>query len=291
MYKWFQRFRWIFMMVSFMFFVFGLQIFGRWIQNIELPVFACPANSDQIVRSACFYLSHLNMLFSGKTLIGFVVYFLTLFLFIVIFGRTFCGFICPMGYMQDITYKIREILHIDGISRNEKLVEVLKVTKYLIVMIFLGLTFFGFNFCRICPAVITSPMFSGFNHAITVGYILAILMFVFSFFMRRFWCNICPLGYLVGIFHKISLFKIKKTCQSCTSCGACYEACPMRIKSIYTEKKKMDVTTSECIFCGECVKNCPENNALAISFCNKRFYISSREDFMKLKRERKKKHG
>ena len=63
---------------------------------------------------------------------------------------------------------------------------------------------------------------------------LTVFLLVGSFFIKRFWCLMCPMGYLLGIFYKFNLFKLKKDCTACTECGACYEACPMRLKNIYT---------------------------------------------------------
>lgn len=166
-------------------------------------------------------------------------------------------------------------------SRKEKFVKILDVCKYLTLMIFFGLTFTGLDFCNFCPAVITITGLSGLRTHLTVGYVLGIILMALSFFMRRFWCNICPMGYLVGLFHKLCLFRLKKDCTACTSCAACYESCPMRIKTIYTEEEKTDVTATECIFCGECIRKCPENNALYITFCRIPIYRASRKDFEK----------
>ncbi len=277
--KVFHRLRWIVMTLSFLFFIYGINLVGRWIQEVDSPVFACSVDTDQIFHGYCYNLSHLKNLFLYKSTKEIIIYLATLLIFYIVLGRVLCGFFCPMGYLQDIAWKIRELLHIEGMQRKERFMEILKITKYLILFIFFGITFLGFNFCRICPAVITTQGFGGFSQAITVGYFFSIVLFVMSFFMRRFWCNICPMGFLAGFFHKVSLFRLVKDCKACTKCGACYESCPMRIKSIYTEEQKKNVTTSECIFCGECVKKCPENHALAIAIRSKVFYRSSRKDF------------
>lgn len=266
------------MTLSFIFLIYGIRFVGQWIHAIELPIFACP-NTDQIIHSYCYYLSHLNELFAYKSTSYILGYLGALIVLCLLFGRMMCGFLCPMGYLQDIAWKVREIVHMEGIQRKEKLVEVFKIIRYLLLFVFFGITFLGFDFCKICPAKMTTQAFAGFSQAITIGYLFSILIFIMSFFMRRFWCNICPLGYFVGLFHKISLFRLEKDCKACTKCSACYESCPMRIKSIYTEDKKANVTTSECIFCGECIKKCPENNALAIAIGKKKFYVSSRKDF------------
>jgi polyferredoxin len=109
-------------------------------------------------------------------------------------------------------------------------------------------------------------------------------LFVFvlmgGFFKRRLFCTVCPLGYLMGLLHKVSLFRIKKDCMACTECGACYEACPMGIKTIYTERDRCDVTEANCILCGECVRCCPEDNALSVTFAGRKLYTASRKQIM-----------
>lgn len=277
--KFFHRLRWIFMVAGFIGLTYGVRIIGRWFSGLNVPVFACEMNTDQIVGSFCYYLSHLPSLFAYHEVQEIISFFVSFVVIAVLFGRIFCGFLCPMGFLQDIVWKIREILHIDGMNRKEKFFEVIKTARYLILFLFFGGVIFGLDFCRICPASVTTSAFAGFTQAITVGYLFAVLVLVLGFFMRRFWCNLCPLGFLVGLFHKISLFRLVKDNQACTKCGACYESCPMRIKSIYTESKKTDVTTTDCIFCGECIKKCPENNALAIAIGKKKIYVSSRMDF------------
>ena len=107
-----------------------------------------------------------------------------------------------------------------------------------------------------------------------------IFVLVSSFFKRRFWCSICPMGFLIGLVYKISPFRIRKDVQSCTECGACYEACPMGVKIIYTEREKADVTDMNCIMCGECIRKCPEDNALSMTFFGKKLYSASRKQVL-----------
>lgn len=85
----------------------------------------------------------------------------------------------------------------------------------------------------------------------------------------------------MGLFHKVTLVQLKKDSTACTECGACYNACPMGIKTIYTEREKVNVTDMNCLMCGECVRNCPEDNALQITLAGRSLYTSSREKFMK----------
>ena len=271
--------RWI-MMIGFGFMmIWGGLIFGLKMSSVSIPILSCPWNTEQMTESSCYYLSHLNELFE-LPIKSILLFFGSTLLFIVLLGRTICGFLCPMGLIQDIMDKIRQKTKIEGISANEKLYSTLTPIKWAMLLIFIGLCFVGGNFCNFCPAVAVSPILAGMSTSLYVSGFLMIFVLIGSFFKRRLFCNICPLGYIIGLFHKISLFRIKKDCTACTECGACYEACPMGIKQIYTERGKTNVTDANCIMCGECVKCCPEDNALSLTCAGLKLYTSSRKDII-----------
>ena len=283
----FETVRWIIMILSFALLIFGSRLTGVVFSNVQLPTFACPYNLDQLTSSGCYYLSHLDVLFAeGWQEI--LAFFGTFIVCAVLLGRVLCGFICPLGFVQDVAHKARQALHIEGVSFNERMYAVLRLVKWIMLVIFLGIGFIGGNFCDFCPAAAISPALAGFKLSLGLGGFFLIVVIVSGFFKRRSFCNICPLGYILGLTRKASLFKLKKDAVACTECGACYEACPMGIKSIFTvregkkgELRKIDVTTPDCIMCGECVRRCPENNALAITFCGKKVYNADRMKFMK----------
>ena len=270
----FETIRWIVMILSFALLVFGSRLTGTVFSNVQLPIFACPYNLDQLTSSGCYMLSHLDVLFSSwKEIIAF---FGTFIVCAVLLGRVLCGFVCPLGFIQDVAHEARQALHIEGISLNERLYTILRLVKWVMLIIFLGIGFVGGNFCDFCPAMALSPALAGFKLSLGLGGFVMVIVLVSGFFKRRCFCNVCPLGFILGLTHKISLFKLRKDAVACTKCGACYEACPMGIKSVFTVRegkgdiREIDVTTSDCIMCGECVRRCPENNALAITFCGKK---------------------
>jgi polyferredoxin len=225
-------------------------------------------------------MSSLNVLFTlpWQTI---ALFFAGLIIPLILFGRLLCGFVCPMGLVQDGLHVARQSTRTKGIPLTEKLYARLSLIKWTFVLLFLGMAFVSLDFCMICPVGVFSPALAGFKFSILVGGFIALFVLVGSFFKHRFFCVICPLGLIMGLFHKISLVRLKKDCTACTECGACYEACPMGIKSIYTEREKSDVTTINCILCGECVRHCPETDALAITVCGKKIYNANRENFMK----------
>ena len=275
----FMTVRWLIMIVFAFLMIFGGLVFGLRMASISIPVLSCPWNTEQMAESSCYYLSHLNelvelpikdiLIFAGSTLGS-----------TILLGRVVCGFLCPMGLVQDIMDRIRQKTRIEGVPMNERLYGALTPIKWVMVLLFLGLTFLGGNFCNFCPAVAVSPILAGMSTSLYVSGFLMVFVLIGGFFKRRLWCSVCPLGYLVGLLHKISLFRIKKDCTACTECGACYEACPMGVKMIYTEREKTDVTDANCIMCGECVRKCPEDNALSMTFAGLRLYTASRKRVM-----------
>lgn len=273
--------RWVVMVLSFFVLTWSGSILGHWFEELYIPVLSCSKyNPEQLVGSTCYYMSHLNILFTlepSKIIVFFACFFIPLFLF----GKLFCGFVCPMGFAQDVIHAARQKSGIGGISMTEKMYENLAVIKWTFVMLFLGMGFAGLDFCNICPAVTLSPAFSGFKTTIYISGFVMLFVLVGSFFKRRFFCNICPLGLIMGLFHRLTLVRLKKDCTACTECGACYNACPMGIKTIYTEREKANVTDMNCLMCGECIRNCPEDNALKITLVGQPIYTASRKGFMK----------
>jgi MauM/NapG family ferredoxin protein len=71
----------------------------------------------------------------------------------------------------------------------------------------------------------------------------------------RFWCRyLCPLGSLLGLFSKISVFRREVNPSACTDCGACARVCPTG--TIRPDKANAS-DPAECTMCLECVAVCP----------------------------------
>ena len=205
----FPAVRWIIMILSFALLIFGSRLTGTVFSNIQLPVFACPYNLDQLTSSGCYYMSNLDVLFSeGWQEI--LAFFGTFIVCAILLGRVLCGFICPLGFVQDVAHEARQALHIEGISLNERMYAVLRLVKWLMLIIFLGIGFVGGSFCDFCPAMTLSPALAGFKLSLGLGGFVMVIVLVSGFFKRRCFCNICPLGYILGLTHKLSLFKLKK---------------------------------------------------------------------------------
>ena len=196
--------------------------------------------------------------------------------FAIVFGRLFCGFLCPLGFLFDVIWKVTELLHLPKLRRDEKLMRIIRIIN----KVFLGFFLCGISLL-IAILVLSPEILNGVRIPILVPIIAACVMIIVNSLARRLFCNVCPIGSFIGLFEKISIVKLEKKCGDCLMCGACYEACPMRIKEIYTEINNNNVSSPRCIFCGECVKQCQVDNALSITVCGKKKYSSSEKDFIK----------
>jgi ferredoxin len=79
-----------------------------------------------------------------------------------------------------------------------------------------------------------------------------ILILVFNYFAPRFWCrNLCPLGGLLAIGARFSLFKFTFL-ENCTNCGLCARVCPTA--AIKDDIRMID--HAECVSCLRCAAEC-----------------------------------
>jgi ferredoxin len=69
----------------------------------------------------------------------------------------------------------------------------------------------------------------------------------------RLFCNtICPVGSLLGLLSKFSVFKVILDDSQCTSCGLCEKAC----KSQCINSKEKTIDHSRCVTCFNCLDRC-----------------------------------
>ena len=238
------------------------QIYKGPLKNICTPglnCYSCPGASG-----ACPLGAFQNALASSKTRAPYYVFAIIL-LYGILFGRWICGFLCPMGLIQELLHKIPTPKLPKG-----KLTRALSFLKYVILVFFvillpLAYAFRNFplpGFCKyICPAGTLEGAMGLLSNAVNESYLrmlgplftwkflLMVSIIVGCVFVFRLFCRfLCPLGALYGLFNKISFVGVKVDQKTCTDCGICVGKCKMDIKHVGDQ---------ECIFCGECISVCP----------------------------------
>jgi ferredoxin len=205
------------------------------------------------------------------------------------FGRVYCSAICPLGILQDVFAWTAKKTHLIKRYKYKKALDYLRypflgLTLILVIagsLFLLNLldpySIFGRIFSDIVrPGLIVlnnwiAAIFEQFNMYLLTRQNLAVitwrtvyipggmlvLIVWLSLYFGRLYCNaICPVGTLLGLLSRISLFRIKMDANTCTKCGKCSFAC----KSSCINVKSLKVDFSRCVACYDCISVCPESS-------------------------------
>lgn len=228
------------------------------------------------------------------------IFLLALIVFIspLIFGRAFCGWVCPLGTMIDASDHILKPKKRNS-YRKWRFLKIALLVGVIVLAIcgvqyawlldplpiawrslgVIGMALFFLLFDTILSGLIGIGVFPdallNFQDKL-IGYLfpvgnpsfngLAAPLIIFlvilglSRLSRRFWCRyLCPLGALLGLVARLSPLRRIVDSEKCTACGICQHNCKLdAIESDFVTTAK-----SECILCLNCKHDCPTD---AISF-------------------------
>ena len=209
-------------------------------------------------------------------------------------GRVYCSVICPLGVMQDIISWI----HGKTKKKNRfrfSWSPAKHLLRYGILVIFIVLMAAGLMsiaaiiapysaFGRIASSLL-APLWQWGNNLLAwfaerIGsyafystevwlkslpvFIIAAVTFIVIFILAwkngRTWCNtVCPVGSVLGLLSRFSVFKPVIDTEKCRNCGLCGRQC----KASCINMKEHKIDYSRCVACFECLDTCSEG---AISY-------------------------
>ncbi|HEX3000971.1 MAG TPA: 4Fe-4S binding protein [Methanoregula sp.] len=229
----------------------------------------------QLIRAAVLVLSFILMSVSFMYISPYVmmmgllngvitaalIFWIAAFLITLIFGRAFCGYLCPMGAEQELTDRAVRI--------PLKPVAYLRYLKYLLAVLWVGGAVF---LAAAAGTLILNPLYgmgSGLPPWPPAAYLFLYGMMIGVFMIvlilgKRGMCNyLCPMSV---VFMAISLIKnrlripslhLESEPDTCIKCKKCTSSCPMSLPvQEMTGVKAMQ--EPECILCGNCVDACPK---------------------------------
>jgi len=222
-------------------------------------------------------------------------------LLLIVFGKLFCGFICPLGTVQDLLIQLRRALNFSSIhiKQNSTADRILRLIKYLILLWIL------------LYSAGESDLIDN-NHSIRTmiiewgGIILLVIVVFLSLFINRFWCKyLCPaavvfnsfkfwlwtllllfgfwflsllglsinwmailcstltLGYLLEVFRGKPTVQLMSVRKDFTYCSGCGVCEKSCPYGIQIKKSKEIINHIDCSSCGDCISTC-RTRALSI---------------------------
>lgn len=229
-----------------------------------------------------------------------LVIFISWILITLIFGRVYCSSVCPLGTLQDIAGRSVRLTRRMSERHRYRPQPVNNWVRYgfmaaLILCLIGGWIlipsiidpYSAFN--RICfgffnPILhfvannlanvgIESPPAAIYLTTSIVSTIISTLLFALvvaiPIVRGRAICNtVCPVGAMLGIVSRYSIFQMDIDTDLCTQCRRCVDAC--KAGCINIEDHTVD--GSRCVVCFDCTNVCP-NNAIRYTTTRKRLSI------------------
>jgi polyferredoxin len=164
-----------------------------------------------------------------------------LFLFVAmafVLGRSFCGYACPIGAVQELAYRLpgkKLIFH------NKKVTQVFRLAS---LAAFLVLTFV-FSLGMLNYLGVHDFFYLDFTWY-SVIFLAIVLLAVFLY--RPFCRLLCPYGTILSLAAIKGVFKLRRN-DECNECGECELVCP-------TDEAGATDLKQECYLCHRCVEAC-----------------------------------
>ena len=202
----------------------------------------------------------------------------------LLFGRVYCSVICPLGVMQDIISWFAGRRKKNRFSHSPAK----NWLRYAVLAIFVATLVAGFGavallvapysaFGRIAQNLF-SPIWKWGNNLLSyiaervdsyafystevvigswVTFVIAaatlIIVGILAWRNGRTYCNtICPVGTVLGVLSRFSLFKPVIDTEKCIDCKLCARKC----KAACIDTKNHEIDYSRCVVCMDCLESC-----------------------------------
>lgn len=202
----------------------------------------------------------------------------------LLFGRIYCSVVCPLGVMQDVVswtagrrkkfrftfsraltwlrwgvlvlFIVVLVAHLGSLAA---LIEPYSAYGRIASTIFAPIYYWTNNLLAWGAERVDSYAFYSVDVWLRSGATLAVaavtlvVLSVLAWRGGRTWCNtVCPVGTVLGLFSRYSLWKPRIDTAKCNGCKACARKC----KSSCIDPEHHRIDYSRCVACMDCLDSC-----------------------------------
>jgi polyferredoxin len=211
---------------------------------------------------------------------AFIAIFLAMIIPSVIGRKLFCGWVCPLGALQELVNKIPSRLR----WKQFNFTAFNTVRMALFTMFFLTFFMVKDQIGMLAERVGADPgepmwrAFAAYSLYDSINFfellhwsgidavwvVMFVMLVISSYLLYRPFCYlVCPIGALTWLLELIAPGRVRVDHALCTDCGDCIEASPCpTIAKLIDEKTK---AAPDCTSCGECLNTCP-TDAIKFNF-------------------------
>jgi len=204
----------------------------------------------------------LQTLFAGHQpeLTGIIGALIVLVFYLLIGGRVFCSWVCPVNIVTDTAHWLRDRLGISGASRLSRTTRYWVMGATLILATATGSVVWE----TINPV---SMVHRGIIFGMGMAWLIILAVFMLDFIVsRRAWCgHLCPVGAFYSLLGTHSLLRVRADARDqCNDCMDCFMVCPEQQvirPALKGEDKGIGpvITSPNCTNCGRCIDVCAKN--------------------------------
>lgn len=176
--------------------------------------------------------------------------------YLLVGGRVFCAWVCPVNPITDLAGWLRSRLPIPPMFHLSRSTRYYVLAASLFLSVTTGLAAFEW----------VSPI--GMMHREIVfgmgaGAMALVAIFLFDLLiLKNGWCgHLCPLGGFWSLVGRTALVRVRFDKTTCTHCGECGKVCPEpQVLNLRRLEETGFVSSGECSNCGRCTPLCPEGS-------------------------------
>lgn len=255
---WLQAHKWLILRRISQFSILALFLagpwFGQWIVKGNLAysyTLGVLPLTDPYVALQSMVTGHLP-----ETL-GLVGMAIVLVFYLLVGGRVYCSWVCPVNVVTDAAGWLRNRLGIKGSSQLGR------NTRYWI----LGMTFVGSALTGVVLWELINPvsmLHRGLIFGMGMAWTVVLVVFLFDLFVTsRGWCGrLCPVGAFYSLLGRWSPVRVSAPARAaCNDCMDCFEVCPepqVIRPALKGEGKGVGpvILSPNCTNCGRCIDVC-----------------------------------